>query len=67
MKKHLLKEIKDKSIEELHKLLIEYKNELAKIKISEKAGKIKNTMLSMNKRKDIARILTVLHDKEIRE
>ncbi|MBI4990606.1 50S ribosomal protein L29 [Candidatus Gottesmanbacteria bacterium] len=65
MKKRDIKEIFSKTKEELSKILKEYKNELEKITVQQKAGKLKNVMLVHQKRKDIARILGSLRNKEI--
>lgn len=67
MKRRDLKELTTKSKEELIKMLKEYKSEVEKITIQEKAGRLKNVMLSSQKRKDIARILTMIRNKEIKE
>lgn len=65
MKKRDIKEIFSKTKEELSKMLKEYRNELEKITVQQKAGKLKNVMLVHQKRKDIARILGSLRNKEI--
>lgn len=65
MKRNILKETKEKGIEELQKMLVEYRWELDKIKITQKGGKLKNVMLSIKKRKEIAQILTILREKEL--
>ncbi len=65
MKKRDIKEIFSKTKEELSKMLKEYRDELEKITVQQKAGKLKNVMLASQKRKDIARILTSLRNKEI--
>lgn len=67
MKRRDLKELTTKSKEELIKMLKEYQDEVEKITIQEKAGRLKNVMLSSQKRKDIARILTMIRNKEIKE
>lgn len=65
MKKRDIKEIFSKTKEELSKMLKEYRNELEKITVQQKAGKLKNVMIVAQKRKDIARILGSLRNKEI--
>lgn len=65
MKKRDLKELALKEKEELLKMLKEYKDEFQKITIQMKAGKLKNVMLLSQKRKDIARVLGSLRNKEI--
>lgn len=64
MKKNVIKEIQAKSKEELVKMLKEYQDELKKIMIQFNSGKLRNVMLPKNRKKDIARILTAIHDKE---
>ncbi len=64
MKKNTFKEIRTKTRTELVKMLDEHQKELAKIKIQLNAGKLRNVMLTQNKKKDIARIMTCIREKE---
>lgn len=59
------KELKNKSKEELKTLLEQIKEELFNLVLSHNLRKLKNTRLIFNKRKDMARILTTLHGKEL--
>lgn len=57
------KELYTKSIQELQNLLKEVKDELFRLKLEKEQNKLKNTRLIFLKRKDIARILTVISQK----
>ena len=65
MKKNTLSEFKSKSKEELHKLLLEHREEVAKLLVERGSRKLKNVSLLREKKKDIARILTIIHQKEL--
>jgi len=65
MKKNTLSEFKSKSKEELHKLLLELREEVAKLLVERGSRKLKNVSLLREKKKDIARILTIIHQKEL--
>ena len=60
MKKNELTDLKGKTIDELARLLLDARDELGKLKIDMFLGKRKNLNQARNKRKDIARILTIL-------
>lgn len=64
MKANDKKELKSKTKDELMKDLIDAKAEVSKMLIEAKTGKITNTNLVRQKRKDIARILTFIGLKE---
>ena len=64
MKKNLA-EIYSKSEEELRKMLFEKKQELFNLKLGNKQNKLKNTRVIFNTRKEIARILTLIKEKEL--
>jgi len=64
MKKNELTDLKGKTIDELARLLLDAREELGKLKIDMSLGKSKNPNQTRNKRKDIARILTILSMKE---
>ena len=64
MKKNELADLKGKTIDELARLLLDARDELGKLKIDMFLGKSKNLNQARNKRKDIARILTILSMKE---
>lgn len=63
MKKNIRKELHDKTIAELRTMLTEYEKDLATIAVSQNAGKMKNVALLGKKRKDVARILTIISEK----
>ena len=64
MKKEQKKELRAKTVEELIKELRDMRAEVSKLKIDMKMGKIENTNLVYRKKKDIARVLTFLSQKE---
>ena len=59
-----VKEIRDKSNDELLKTLDEFKKELFDLRFQRATGSIDNPMRIRELRKSIARILTVLKDRE---
>lgn len=67
MKKNELSQAKSETLQELRKKLKEKKQELAKVRLEISTGKIKNKRASKNLRKDIAQLLTLIREKEIRE
>ena len=64
MKKNLA-EIYSKSEIELKKMLFDKKQELFNLKLGNKQNKLKNTRVIFNTRKEIARILTLIKEKEL--
>ena len=64
MKKDL-KEIIGKSDKELKELLAEKREEFFKLNLDNKQNKLKNTRSIFNTRKEIARILTLIKEKEL--
>ena len=60
MKKNELADLKGKTVDELKRLLLDTREELGKLKIDLSLQKSKNVNQVRNKRKDIARILTIL-------
>ncbi|OGF98854.1 50S ribosomal protein L29 [Candidatus Gottesmanbacteria bacterium RIFCSPHIGHO2_02_FULL_39_14] len=64
MKKKDIKELVTKEVSELKKQLSDLINNLKKIQIDQKVGKLKNTNLYGEVLKDIARIKTVIRQKE---
>ncbi|MBI2621888.1 MAG: 50S ribosomal protein L29 [Candidatus Levybacteria bacterium] len=60
-----LKEIIGKSDKELKELLSEKNEELIKLKLDNKLNKLKNTRSIFNARKEIARILTLIKEREL--
>ena len=59
-----IKEIREKSSEDLKKTLDEMKVELFDLRFARATGSIENPMCIRELKKSIARILTVLHDRE---
>ena len=64
MKKDL-KQIANKSEKELRELLKSKKEDLFKLNLDNKQNKLKNTRSIYNVRKEIARILTLIREKEL--
>lgn len=64
MKVNEKKELHNKTYEELAKLLTDTKAEIATMKIDAKLGKVTNTSLIRTKKKDVARIMTLLTTKQ---
>ena len=62
-----VKEIRDKSNDELLKTLDEFKKELFDLRLQIATGSIDNPMRIRELRKSIARILTVLKERESEE
>ena len=62
-----VKEIRDKSNDELLKTLDEFKKELFDLRFHRATGSIDNPMRIRELRKSIARILTVLKERESEE
>jgi ribosomal protein L29 len=67
MKTKEFKDLKNKDVKSLIKLLREKKSELAKKQMDIGSGKEKNLKAGMNIRRDIAKILTLVREKEILE
>ena len=65
MKKKELKELHQKSQQDLQSLMKKAQEELVKLKMDRKAGRLKNVRLPENKRRDLARIKTILKEKEL--
>lgn len=64
MKKDL-KEISTKTIEELKEILITKKEDLFNLRLEKTQNKLKNTRSIYTTRKEIARILTLIREKEL--
>ncbi len=65
MKKRDVKNLAEKNIEELKQMVTEITKELAKLNLDKNTQKLKNMRLLFHKKKDKAKILTVLHIKEL--
>jgi large subunit ribosomal protein L29 len=57
------KELREKKIEELEKILKEKREKLKNLKLDLIQGKLKNVMEIRETKRDIARILTILKEK----
>lgn len=62
--KNSIKLLSEKTKEELETWLLNNRNELARLVLDKNSGKLKNMRSIFNKRKERARILTVLRQKE---
>ena len=64
MKRKDIKNLHTKTVDELQKNLEDLKNDVAQLKVDRTVGKVKNVNEEKMKRKDIARIYTVLTEKK---
>ena len=67
MKRKDFNDIRGKTIQELGKMVAEKKVEAIKKKMESLAGKEKNLKVYRNSRREIAKILTLIREKEILE
>lgn len=58
------KELRQKSDEELQKLLEDFKSKAVELKFNVSAGRVKNVQEMHQVKKDIARIYTLMNQKE---
>lgn len=65
MKKKDVQELRNKSIKELRELMRKIQEELVKLRTELGAGKLKNVHQVKLKRRDLARIKTILREKEL--
>lgn len=65
MKKRMFEELKSKNREELKSDVIRLRKEINKLFIEKTGGKVKKTDLLGKKRREIARILTIIRQKEM--
>ena len=61
--KKLVKDYREKTVIELEKEITGLKEEVAKLKLTQRASPVKDTNLLMKKRKQLAALLTVLAQK----
>lgn len=66
MKSKAKKELHTKTIQELEQLLKETRDELFKLKLEHARKKLKNTSLISEKRKDMAKIMTIIKEGELK-
>ena len=64
--KKLTEELRAKSTEELKQLLVELKEKLMKLRFKNAFGQLDNPMEIRNTKKQIARILTILRERELK-
>lgn len=65
MKKKEIKELPSKPVKELRASEKKAREELARLKVDLKAGKLKNIGLYIGKKGDLARIKTILKERQI--
>ncbi len=65
MKTRDIKELHSKTPEDLKKMLMDLKLEMAKLNLDLNLNKNKNINILKTKKRDVARILTVLTEKEV--
>ncbi|MDP2649581.1 MAG: 50S ribosomal protein L29 [bacterium] len=65
MKSKVKKELHSKTIKELEAALKEAKDQLFSIKLEQASKKLKNLRSIFEKRKDIAKIMSILKEKEL--
>lgn len=61
MKKKELEQVKTKPVEELTKMVVDYRERLWSLKSDLKSGKVKNVKEVHKIKKDIARVLTIIN------
>lgn len=67
MKKKDINELKNKSIDQLKKMVVQTEAEIVKAKVQNEQEKTKNVHMLRAKRKDIARFMTLLNFKNLVE
>lgn len=67
MKKKEISQLHTKSSQELKSLIKKMEEELVKMRIDLKSGKLKDVRAVLKKRRDLARVKTVLGEKELNE
>ncbi len=67
MDRNAIRELHSKTVKELQTMVVGIRKELASIQVEKRLGKKKNTREFTSKRNDLARVLTVLGEKEIIE
>ncbi|HVZ67138.1 MAG TPA: 50S ribosomal protein L29 [Patescibacteria group bacterium] len=63
MKRNDINELRTKTVDELKRMVVDFRNDAEKARTEAITGKLKNTNMIKNKKKDIARVLTFLHMK----
>lgn len=67
MKKRELQELRAKTVKELDELIKKVEEESVKLRVDKKAGKLKNVHQVVKKKHDLARLKTILKEKELNE
>ncbi len=67
MKRKDIQDLRSKTISQLKKLSADYIEELGRLKLELKAEKLKNIKEYFLKRRDLARIKTLIREKELNE
>ena len=63
MKRNDVVDLRTKTIDELKRIALDLREEIMRAKTEKLLGKVKNTNITKNKKKDVARVLTILHMK----
>ena len=66
MPSRVIKELRELSDAELNKMIVDNKSEMMKIRFKSKIEKLDNPMMTRNLRKKIAKILTILKERELK-
>ena len=61
------KELRERSAEELNKSLSDLEEQLFKLRFQKSTGQIENPVKIREVRKDIARVLTVINERRVKE
>lgn len=64
-KKKITEDLRDKSIDELKQYLATLRYDVKRITVEKNAGRLKNVSLLGQKKKEIAKVLTIIHLKEL--
>ncbi|HVT01584.1 MAG TPA: 50S ribosomal protein L29 [Patescibacteria group bacterium] len=64
MKRNDINELRTKTVDELSRMALDLRNDAQKARTEVLSGKLKNTNMIKNKKKDLARVLTFLHMKK---
>ena len=67
MKRKQITELHHKNVAELKKELIEKRQELTKLRLGKTTTTVKNTRIARIVKDDVARIVTMIHLKELKE
>ena len=62
-----IQEVRDKTVDELHKELESLKKEFFNIRFQKSTGQLQNTSQIQKVKKSIARVFTILKEKKVKE